>query len=131
MLPLPGPAFLQSSTDTGLSSLRQKMAPRFTLALLCLVSVVSAVPAPQPLITPPPSLAARDARALAERDIFDAATSYVGGLISSLGSSVSGYVASGVPQFFQDLPTGTAVESSLGISDDDLAASPTQVLNVP
>lgn len=49
---------------------------------------------------------------------------------SVLGSFPS-YVASGVPNFFQDFPTGTAVQSSLSISDGDLDALPTQVLNIP
>lgn len=37
----------------------------------------------------------------------------------------------GIPGYFENLPTGTNVMSSLGIGDDDLAAIPTQVLNVP
>ena len=37
----------------------------------------------------------------------------------------------GVPNFFQDFPSGSAVQSSLGINDTDLAALPTQVLNLP
>jgi hypothetical protein len=41
------------------------------------------------------------------------------------------YIASGVPNFFQDFPTGTAVQSSLGIADNELAATPTPVLNIP
>ncbi|KAI1340007.1 hypothetical protein F5Y15DRAFT_61151 [Xylariaceae sp. FL0016] len=85
--------------------------------------------AAHPMITPAPSLHDRDL-ALAERDLPDVG-SFVGGVLSSLGSDVSSYVASGVPQFFQDFPSGTAVESSLGISDSDLDATPTQVLNLP
>lgn len=57
--------------------------------------------------------------------------SYINSIIDGFGSGVSSYIASGVPQFFQDFPSGEAVESSLGISDSDLAATPTQVLNVP
>ena len=37
----------------------------------------------------------------------------------------------GIPGWFENLPTGTDVMSSLGIGDDDLAAIPTQVLNIP
>jgi hypothetical protein len=37
----------------------------------------------------------------------------------------------GVPAFFQDLPSGSAVQSSLGIDPSDLAALPTNVLNIP
>jgi hypothetical protein len=55
----------------------------------------------------------------------------VGSILDGLGSAIPSYVASGVPNFFQDFPTGTAVQSSLGLSDDDMAALPTQVLNLP
>ncbi|KAF3766557.1 hypothetical protein M406DRAFT_228886, partial [Cryphonectria parasitica EP155] len=78
-----------------------------------------------PMITPAPVVS----RAELERRID--LGSYLGSMFSSLGSDVSSFVASGVPQFFNDLPTGTAVLSSLGISSSDLAASPTQALNVP
>jgi phosphatidate phosphatase APP1 len=37
----------------------------------------------------------------------------------------------GIPGWFEGLPTGTQVMSSLGIHDSDLAAKPTEVLNVP
>ncbi|KFY61131.1 hypothetical protein V497_03141 [Pseudogymnoascus sp. VKM F-4516 (FW-969)] len=37
----------------------------------------------------------------------------------------------GVPNFFQDLPTGGAVLSKLNISNGDLDAQPTKVLNIP
>lgn len=65
-----------------------------------------------------------------ERDILDSITGLESYVTSLLGTYPS-YVASGVANFFQDFPTGTAVESSLGISDSDLAATPTQVLNIP
>ncbi|KAH8880098.1 hypothetical protein GQ53DRAFT_670739 [Thozetella sp. PMI_491] len=94
------------------------------LALLGLLGGALAVPA-HPMITPPPSLE------LARRDFGDDVGSYVGGIFSSFGSGVSSFIASGVPQFFADLPTGTKVLSSLSISDSDLAATPTQALNVP
>jgi hypothetical protein len=55
----------------------------------------------------------------------------VNSILSGLGSAIPSYVASGVPNFFQDFPTGTAVQSSLGLSDGDVAALPTQVLNLP
>jgi hypothetical protein len=37
----------------------------------------------------------------------------------------------GVPNFFQGFPTGTDVQSSLGVNDSSLATLPTQVLNLP
>jgi hypothetical protein len=37
----------------------------------------------------------------------------------------------GIPNYFQDFPTGDAVKTKLGINDGDLDAVPTQVLNVP
>ncbi|KAI1492430.1 hypothetical protein F5X96DRAFT_626963 [Biscogniauxia mediterranea] len=83
--------------------------------------------AAHPMITPAPNLI--DRMVPVERDIDPA--SYVHGVLESLGSDISSYVASGVPQFFQNFPSGDAVKSSLGIDDDDLAATPTQVLNIP
>lgn len=87
-------------------------------------SLGAAMPA-HPMITPAPAISQHEL----ERRLD--LTSYLGGVFSSLGSDVSSFVASGVPQFFNDLPTGTAVMSDLGISSSDLAASPTQALNVP
>lgn len=100
---------------------------RSTLLLWGILSSVSLAAAspPHPMITPPPVLKPRDL----ERRVD--VGSYLGSVFSSLGSDVSSFIASGVPQFFNDLPTGTAVQSSLGISSADLAASPTQALNVP
>lgn len=37
----------------------------------------------------------------------------------------------GVANFFQDFPSGSAVQTSLGLSDEQLAALPTNVLNIP
>ncbi|KAI0007531.1 hypothetical protein F4779DRAFT_591664 [Xylariaceae sp. FL0662B] len=95
------------------------------LLLLLPPAIVVAIPPEDPMITPAPDLNDR----LAQRDLDPG--SYIHSLIGSLGSDVSSYVASGVPQFFQDLPSGSAVESSLGIDDTSLAATPTQVLNIP
>ncbi|KAI0395681.1 hypothetical protein F5Y17DRAFT_422589 [Xylariaceae sp. FL0594] len=80
-----------------------------------------------PVITPAPSAEERD-RALAARADPGA---FIQSIISSLGSGVSSYIASGVPQFFQDFPVGQDVEKALGINDEDLKATPTQVLNIP
>lgn len=83
--------------------------------------------AAHPIITPAPSLEDRD-EALARG--FDPG-SYINSVISGLGSDISSYVASGVPQFFQDFPIGEGVEEALDIDDDDLKATPTQALNIP
>lgn len=108
------------------------MGPKMDLiqSMLVLSLVSMAVAAPHPMITPAPVLVRRD---LDQRNIIDSLnpSSYLNSVFSGLGSTVSSYVASGVPQFFADLPTGSAVESSLGISASDLDASPTQALNVP
>lgn len=97
---------------------------RLALPLWALATTAVAMPAPEPvphpMITPAPAL---------RRGIDPG--SYINSVISGLGSDVSSYVASGIPQFFQDFPTGDAVESSLGINDNDLAATPTQALNLP
>lgn len=68
---------------------------------------------------------------LESRDTIEEWDHYVNSIVSGLGSTVSGYIASGVPQFFQDFPTGDDVKSKLGINDKYLDAKPTQVLNLP
>ncbi|EPE25515.1 hypothetical protein GLAREA_01427 [Glarea lozoyensis ATCC 20868] len=108
--------------------------------ILAILPVVLALPAPtpaptpvaiaHPMVTPRASLTDRTPTKVQERDIIDSITG-LGDYIGSLVGSFPSYVASGVPQFFQDLPTGTAVQSSLSLSDNDLDALPTQVLNIP
>jgi len=109
-----------------------------TPLLLALYSLSPAIAAPasvehvfppHPMITPPPSLVDRTPTPVDKRSLD--LGSYVNGVLGSLGSDIPSYVASGVPNFFQNFPTGSGVESSLGISDSDLAATPTQVLNLP
>ncbi|KAI9718140.1 MAG: hypothetical protein M1828_006838 [Chrysothrix sp. TS-e1954] len=63
------------------------------------------------------------------RDLVSDLDGDVHSVLSGLGSDVPSFVASGIPQFFENLPTGTAVQSSLSISDDELASYPTAVLN--
>ncbi|KAJ4398132.1 hypothetical protein N0V91_010420 [Didymella pomorum] len=69
------------------------------------------------------------------RNILDDITSGVGGAIKSLesviGTALPSFFTDGIPGWFEGLPTGSQVMSSLGINDDDLSAIPTQVLNVP
>jgi len=91
---------------------------------------VQVVAAPHPMITARASLTDRTPTRVQERDIISSIEG-LGSYLSSVLGTFPSYVASGVPNFFQDFPTGTAVESSLGISSNDLAAAPTQVLNIP
>lgn len=108
------------------------MTYALSAVLVALLPLASAVPAPNavaeahPLITEAATLVDRTPTPV-RRDL----SSYLGGIFSSLGSDIPSYVASGVPNFFQNFPSGSAVASSLGLSDDDLAALPTSVLNLP
>lgn len=114
------------------------MVRSFECLLLALLPVALAAPAPapaqvrapHPMITARASLTDRTPTRVQERDIVSSIEG-LGSYLSSVLGTFPSYVASGVPNFFQDFPTGTAVESSLGISSSDLAATPTQVLNIP
>ena len=64
------------------------------------------------------------------RNIISDAKGSFDSVLSGLGSDIPSYVASGVPNFFQDFPSGDKVASSLGIDDEQIAALPTQVLNI-
>ena len=79
------------------------------------------------MITPKADLVDRTPTRVVERDLTDVLSS----LLSEAGSAIPSYVASGVPNFFQNFPTGDAILSSAGISSSDLAAMPTMVLNLP
>ncbi|KAI4252961.1 MAG: hypothetical protein LQ352_003982 [Teloschistes flavicans] len=84
-----------------------------------------------PLITPSPTLQGAASRTVRRRGVIDDLKGDVNSVLSGLGSNIPSYVASGVPNFFQDFPTGDKVQSSLGIDDDQLKALPTSVLNIP
>ncbi|KAF2857533.1 hypothetical protein K470DRAFT_194574, partial [Piedraia hortae CBS 480.64] len=94
----------------------------------------AATDAPTPIIAGPANDAAvapsvtqnAPSKTLEERGLGDMFSS-VGHL---LGSGIPSYVVSGVPNFFQNLPTGDAVKSALGLKNSDLDALPTQVLNI-
>lgn len=70
-----------------------------------------------------------------KRNILSDIISGVDGIAKSwgsvLGTDLPSYFTEGIPNWFQDLPTGSQVLSSLGMKDDDLAATPTEVLNIP
>ena len=85
-----------------------------------------AVPAAQPITTPSPASWIATKTAKHRRDLGDSLHS----ILADLGN-VPSYVASGVPNYFQDFPQGDKVISSLGLSSSDIAALPTQVLNLP
>jgi hypothetical protein len=100
------------------------------------VAAPGAIPAPNavaprdPLITP--SLVEYNPSRTVKfpRNIISDAKGQFDSVLSNLGSDIPSYVASGVPNFFQDFPTGDKVQSSLGIDDEQRAALPTQVLNI-
>ena len=88
----------------------------------------------QPIATPSPSKWS-PTKTLKRRgvisDAISEASSDTHSILAGLGSDIPTYVASGVPNFFQDFPTGANVQSSLGLDDDQVKALPTQVLNIP
>lgn len=109
-------------------------------AFLGLVPAVIALPAAAPVAEPTVYRAVAvkapeptELVALEQRDIIDSVESYVDGLVTRVESKISKWVNSGILDYPNGFPTGDAVKESLGISDDDdeLAAQPTQVLNLP
>lgn len=119
-------------------------SPALAGSLLLVASLVSASPAPTarvlqaqrldaraPEITASPSINEATRTLKLRRDILSDLKGDLGSIFSSLGSGIPSYVASGVPNFFQDFPTGDKVQSSLGLDDDQVRALPTQVLNIP
>ena len=84
-----------------------------------------------PLVTPSPVIRDATRTYKSRRDILSDLAGDVHSLLNELGSDIPSYVASGIPNFFQDFPTGDHVKSSLGLDDSQVAALPTQVLNIP
>ena len=68
---------------------------------------------------------------LEDRGLGDTIKSDVGSVVTEVESKISGFVESGILNFPTGFPTGTDAEKSLGVSSSDLAAIPTQVLNLP
>jgi hypothetical protein len=123
--------------------MRPAKSGRQALSAALLIALVSASPAPTvvpviininnndiapPVITPSPVESYPSP--VVQRDILSDVESDVNNVLSSLGSDLPSWVASGVPNFFQGFPTGDAVASSLGLKSSDLAPLPTNVLNV-
>lgn len=118
------------------------LALRTLLLPACLSALVAATPAPKPrpnanpvaprdpLITPSTVEYSPSKTWKRPRDILSDLDGDVSSILGGLGSDIPSYVASGIPNFFQGFPTGDGVKSSLGLNDADLAALPTQVLNV-
>ena len=85
-----------------------------------------------PLITPAPASPNwLPTKTIKRRGIISDITADTNSILSDLGSDIPSFVASGIPNFFQDFPTGDKVRSSLGLDDDQVKALPTQVLNIP
>lgn len=87
--------------------------------------------AEHPLITPSPSQWDPTKTLKSRRGVISDLAGDVGSVLAGLGSDIPSYVASGIPNFFQDFPTADKVQSSLGLDDSQIAALPTQVLNIP
>ncbi|KAJ5779119.1 hypothetical protein N7457_006839 [Penicillium paradoxum] len=116
--------------------MRSIIASAFVQASL--ISIGSAAPAPtafandvnppDPVITASP--VERNPSRVVARNILSDVESDVDNILPELGSGLPSWVASGVPNFFQGFPTGNAVVSSLGLDSSELAALPTNVLNI-
>ena len=113
--------------------------PSVLLALLPLATasvVHRSLPRPaaiaerQPLITPSPS-SWWPTKTYKKRAITSDISGGIHSALGSISSNVPSYVASGIPQWWEDLPTGSAVVSSLSLNDSQVQALPTQVLNIP
>ena len=85
----------------------------------------------RPLITPSPASWDATKTYKYRRGVLSDVTGAIDSVLSDLGSGIPSYVASGVPNYFQGFPTGADVKSKLGLSDNEIAALPTQVLNIP
>ena len=97
-------------------------------------AIPAGIAAERPLITPSPSLQDPTKTVKLRRGVADdikSGFSDVQGYVSSQLGALPSYVADGVANFFQGFPVGDDVKSSLGLDDEQIAALPTQVLNIP
>ena len=112
------------------------MFPIELLATALLASVAHAHPTPTELslITPAP-IPQPPEHVFYQRNVIDSLTSeagnYANSLLSDLGSAIPSYVTDGILPGQVDLPTGSQVLSSAGVSSSDVDAKPTQILNIP
>lgn len=111
------------------------------LLFVAYVPFITASPAPTPYPheirdASPPLVTASPARRNPtqtykhRRDILSDIGNDIGSVLKGLGSDIPTYAASGILPGFQNFPTGSAVQSSLSLSDSDVAALPTQALNL-
>ncbi|KAH8724412.1 hypothetical protein GQ44DRAFT_683224 [Phaeosphaeriaceae sp. PMI808] len=111
-----------------------------TLGLTNAVALPERTPAPArvevhaPIITPAAIRFDGRHSYLQKKDVIQDIKSGVDGLAASwksvLGSDLPSFFTEGIPGWFEGIPTGTQVLSKLGIGDE-LAAKPTEVLNLP
>ena len=113
-------------------------SPAFPGPSQVLKAIPAGIAAERPLITPSPSLQDPTKTVKLRRGVvddiksgFSVAKSDVQGYVSSQLGALPSYVADGVADFFQGFPVGDDVKSSLGLDDEQVAALPTQVLNIP
>ncbi|KAH7410476.1 hypothetical protein DE146DRAFT_604263 [Phaeosphaeria sp. MPI-PUGE-AT-0046c] len=111
-----------------------------TLGLASAVAIPEPTPVPAkvevraPIVTPAAIRFDGSHSYLQKKNIIDDIKSGVNGIAQSwgsvLGTDLPSFFTDGIPGWFEGLPTGTGVLSKLGIGDD-LAAKPTEVLNLP
>ncbi|EDU44766.1 conserved hypothetical protein [Pyrenophora tritici-repentis Pt-1C-BFP] len=120
---------------------------RLLLLLSAALGLVGAVAVPEPTVAPakvviqapvvtPAAIRFHGRHSYVQKrniidDIQSGADKYVKSIGSVLGTDLPSFFTEGIPGWFEGLPTGSQVLSSLGINDGDLAAQPTQVLNIP
>lgn len=111
--------------------------------LFLLPATTRAAPTPEeagsavaaPLVTPGPTLVKygeedddeAPTRVMERRDLGD----YFNSITSEFGDDVSSFFFSGIPEWFQDLPTGEAVLDALDVDEAQMDPIPTSVLNLP
>jgi hypothetical protein len=65
------------------------------------------------------------------RGFIDDLKSKIDSKLDRVGDNVPSHIPSGLPNLFQDIPTGEKVQEILDLTDDQVAALPTEVLNMP
>lgn len=115
------------------------MISRLATTCLALAALSLAAPAPTPAPTQAVAnvVAAEVARPTVppeeywKKGLGGDIKSGVESLASDVESKLSNFVESGILNFPNGFATGSQVEKSLGISEGDVKAQPTQVMNLP